>query len=77
VRHPTIRTWLANPRIGAHFTPTSVSWTKLVGVWWGIIECQAIHCGTFHSVRALNTKVQTADQVLTKAHRQKISETPH
>ncbi len=48
-----VRDWLtANPRIHAHFTPTSGSWLNLVEVWFGIIERQAIHrapsprCGT-------------------------------
>jgi transposase len=39
-----VRDWLAaNPRIHIHFTPTSGSWMKLVEVWFGIIEKQAIH----------------------------------
>jgi transposase len=38
-----VRDWLAaNPRIHAHFTPTSGSWLNLVEVWFGIIERQAI-----------------------------------
>jgi len=43
-----IRDWLtANPRVHVHFTPTSASWMNLVEVWFGIIERQAIHRGTF------------------------------
>ena len=38
-----------------HFTPTSGSWLNLVEVWFGIIERQAIHRGTFGSVRDLNS----------------------
>jgi transposase len=54
-----IRTWLAaNPRIHVHFTPTSASWLNLVEVWFGIIERQAIHRGTFRSVRELNAKIR-------------------
>jgi transposase len=54
-----IRAWLtANPRIQVHFTPTSGSWLNLVEVWFGIIEKQAIHRGTFGSVRELNTKIR-------------------
>jgi transposase len=54
-----IRTWLAaNPRIHVHFTPTSASWLNLVEVWFGIIERQAIHRGTFRSVRELNVKIR-------------------
>ena len=52
--------WLAaNPRIHVHFTPTSASWMNLVEVWFGIIEKQAIHRGTFASVRDLTTKIRT------------------
>jgi transposase len=54
-----IRDWLAaNPRIHVHFTPTSASWMNLVEVWFGIIERQAIHRGTFGSVRQLTTKIR-------------------
>jgi transposase len=54
-----IRRWLeANPRIQVHFTPTSASWMNLVEVWFGIIERQAIHRGTFRSVRDLNAKIR-------------------
>jgi transposase len=90
-----IRDWLAaNPRIQVHFTPTSGSWLNLVEVWFGIIERQAIHRGTFRSVKELTGKIRlfidgwndrahpfvwtkTADQILSKAHRQKTSETGH
>jgi len=55
-----IRDWLAaNPRIHVHFTPTSGSWLNLVEVWFGIIERQAIHRGSFRSVRELNAKIRT------------------
>ena len=58
-KHPEVRDWLAaNPRIHVHFTPTSGSWLNLVEVWFGIIERQAIHRGTFTSVRDLNTKIR-------------------
>ncbi len=54
-----VRDWLtANPRIHAHFTPTSGSWLNLVEVWFGITERQAIHRGTFTSVRDLNKKIR-------------------
>ena len=90
-----VRDWLAaNPRIQVHFTPTSGSWLNLVEVWFGIIERQAIHRGTFRSVKELTGKIRlfidgwndrahpfvwtkTADQILSKAHRQKTSETGH
>jgi transposase len=55
-----IRDWLAaNPRIHVHFTPTSASWMNLVEVWFGIIERQAIHRGSFRSVHELTSKVHT------------------
>ena len=58
-KHPKVRQWLAeNPRIHVHFTPTSGSWLNLVEVWFGIIERQAIHRGTFTSVHDLTTKIR-------------------
>jgi transposase/DNA-binding CsgD family transcriptional regulator len=54
-----VRAWLsANPRIHVHFTPTSGSWLNLVEVWFGIIERQAIHRGSFGSVKDLNAKIR-------------------
>ena len=54
-----VRDWLAgNPRIHVHFTPTSGSWLNLVEVWFGIIERQAIHRGSFTSVKDLNAKIR-------------------
>jgi hypothetical protein len=63
---------------------------NLVEIWFGIIERQAIHRGTFRSVHELTGKIRTfidawndrahsfvwtktADQILTKANRQKTS----
>lgn len=58
-KHPAVHDWLAtNPRIAVHFTPTHASWMNLVEVWFGIIERQAIHRGTFRSVRDLTTKIR-------------------
>ncbi len=54
-----VRDWLtANPRIHVHFTPTSGSCLNLVEVWFGINERQAIHRGTFGSVKDLNAKIR-------------------
>jgi transposase len=54
-----IRDWLAaNPRVHGHFTPTSASWMNLVEVWFGIIERQAIHRGTFGSVKDLTGAIR-------------------
>ena len=56
---PEVRAWLADhPRIHVYFTPTSGSWLNLVEVWFGIIERQAIHRGTFGSVKDLNAKIR-------------------
>jgi transposase len=53
-----IRDWLAaNPRMQVHFAPTSASRMNLVEVWFGIIERQAIHQGSYPSVRDLTTKI--------------------
>jgi transposase len=58
-KHPKVKAWLAaNPRIQVHFTPTSGSWLNLVEVWFSIIERQAIHRGTFTSVRDLMIKIR-------------------
>lgn len=54
-----VRDWLAeNHRIRVHFTPTSASWMNMVEIWFGIIERQAIHRGTFGSVRDLTTAIR-------------------
>ena len=54
-----VRDWLAaNPRIHVHFTPTSGSWLNLVEVWFGIIERQAIHRGSYGSVKDLNAHIR-------------------
>jgi transposase/DNA-binding CsgD family transcriptional regulator len=58
-KHPNVGAWLAaNPRIQVHFTPTSGSWLNLVEVWFSIIERQAIHRGSFPSVRDLMIKIR-------------------
>jgi len=78
-------TMAANLRIQIPFTSTSGSWLNLVEIWFGIIERQAIHRGTFASVRELMIKIRTFingwndrchpfiwtnDQTLKKANRQ-------
>jgi len=56
---PEVNDWLAdNPRVVVHFTPTHASWMNPVEVWFGIIERQAIHRGTFGSVKDLNAKIR-------------------
>jgi transposase len=54
-----VRDWLdVNPRVHVHFTPTSGSWLNLVECWFSIIERQAIHRGTYRSVKDLNAKIR-------------------
>ena len=48
----------ANPPIHGHFTLTAGSWLNPVEVWFGIIERQAIHRGTYQSVRDLMIKIR-------------------
>lgn len=94
-KHTNVKAWLAaNPRVIVHFTPTHASWMNMVEIWFGIIERQAIHRGTFTSVPDLNSKIRafitgwknrshpfvwtkTAEQILTKANRQKTSNAGH
>ena len=58
-KHAKVRAWLAeNPRIHVHFTPTSGSWLNMVEVWFGIIERQAIHRGSFPTVCDLMIKIR-------------------
>ena len=58
-KHPAVKAWLAaNPRVVCHFTPTHASWMNLVEVWFSLIERQAIHRGTFGSVKDLNAKIR-------------------
>ncbi len=47
-----------NLQIQVHFTPMSGSWLSLVEFWFGIIDRQAIHHGTFGSVKDLNTEIR-------------------
>ena len=55
-----VRDWLAaHPRVQVHFTPTSASWMNLVEVWFGIIERQAIHRGSYRSVTDLTRAIRT------------------
>jgi transposase len=58
-KHPNVKAWLAaNPRVVCHFTPTHASWMNLVEVWFSLIERQAIHRGSFGSVKDLNAKIR-------------------
>jgi transposase len=58
-KHKTVQDWLAaNPRVRCHFTPTHASWMNLVEVWFSLAERQAIHRGSYRSVRDLNAKIR-------------------
>jgi len=58
-KHTAVRAWLAdNPRIHIHFTPTHASWMNLVEVWFSLAERQAIHRGSYRSVKELNVKIR-------------------
>jgi transposase/DNA-binding CsgD family transcriptional regulator len=59
-KHPAVRDWLAaNPRIHVHFTPTHASWMNMVEIWFSIAERQAIHRGSYRSVRDLTTAIRS------------------
>ena len=59
-KHANVTAWLTrNPRFVIHFTPTSGSWMNMVEIWFGIIERQAIHRGSYGSVKELNAKIRT------------------
>ena len=58
-KHPNVKAWMDdNPRIVVHFTPTHASWMNMVECWFSLAECQAIHRGTYRSVRELNAKIR-------------------
>ena len=57
-KHAEVKAWLAkNPRITLHFTPTSCSWLNLVECFFSVITRQAIHRGSFTSVKELITAI--------------------
>jgi hypothetical protein len=56
-KHANVAVWLAaNPHVHVHFTPTHASWMNLVEVWFSLAERQAIHRGSYRSVRELNAR---------------------
>jgi transposase len=59
-KHPAVKDWLAaNPRVHVHFTPTHASWMNMVEIWFSIAERQAIHRGSYRSVRDLTRAIRT------------------
>jgi len=59
-KHPAVKDWLAaNPRVHVHFTPTHASWMNMVEIWFSMAERQAIHRGSYRSVRDLTKAIRT------------------
>jgi transposase len=59
-KHPEVKDWLAaHPRVNLHFTPTHASWMNMVEIWFSIAERQAIHRGSYRSVRDLTRAIRT------------------
>jgi hypothetical protein len=58
-KRPDVKAWLAvNPRIQAHFVPTSGSWLNLVEVWFGSSTGKPSAAAPCGSVKDLNTKIR-------------------
>jgi transposase len=58
-KHAKVTAWLAeHPRIQVHFTPTHAFWMNMVEAWFSMAERQAIHRGTYTSVKDLNAKIR-------------------
>ncbi len=58
-KHPAVKAWLAaKPRMTCTSPPTHAPWMHLVGAWFSPIERQALHRGTFGSVKDLNAKIR-------------------
>jgi transposase len=59
-KHPGVKDWLAaNPRVHVHFTPTHASWMNMVEISFSMAERQAIHRGSYRSVRDLTKAIRT------------------
>src|SRR3954452_16005367 len=51
-KHPKVEGWLPQLlRIHVHYAPTCDSWMNLVEAWFSLAERQAIHRGTYTSVK--------------------------
>jgi transposase len=58
-KHKAVKDWLRrHPRVVCHFTPTHASSMNLVEVWFSMIERQAIHRGSYGSVKELNAMIR-------------------
>ena len=59
-KHPAVKDWLeSNRRVHVHFTPTHASWMNMVEIWFSMAERQAIHRGSYRSVRDLTRAIRT------------------
>jgi transposase len=57
---PKVNAWLtAHPRVRFHFTPTGASWLNMVEAWFSILTRRSIRRGSFDTVRALVTHIQS------------------
>lgn len=56
---PQVQAWLEDdPRIHAHFTPTSASWLNMAEIFFSVIARAAIRRGVFTSLKDLNAKIR-------------------
>lgn len=59
-----IRNWfLKRPRWHVHFTPTSASWLNQIERFFALLTGRALKRGVFHSVRELETAINTYIEV--------------
>jgi len=59
-KNQKVRQWLSrHPRFHLHFTPTSSSWMNLVERFFGELTQEVIREGSFSSVRALVSDIET------------------
>jgi hypothetical protein len=49
-------------RFAFHFTPTSASWMNQIEPWFGILTRQAVHRGSFNSVKGLTDAIDRFTQ---------------
>ncbi|MDA0333915.1 MAG: IS630 family transposase [bacterium] len=59
-KQDSVRQWLSrHPRFHIHFTPTSASWMNLVERFFGELTQDVVRDGSFASVRALVSDIET------------------
>lgn len=53
-----VKEWLSEHRnVHFHFTPTHASWLNQVELWFGIVQGQLLHRGSFNSKEELSSKI--------------------